>query len=295
MHAEFSMNFVPQTATGEITTVNWNSDDGIHNGQDSGQTPYLYDTTLLERPEIIVDPDNGNSYYHMIVGSFADGFIQESFIQMGFGGYGNPLEPTNSASASGGTAEGAGDYDSDITFGNGYDPLDMDANETAKLMGSGNGTGNPNRVILRQIINDGEIMMEFRKSSYLKKPRITQMIMAPDITALFDMDMSAIDYNTDDGTPIVMNTMELWGDDVLYDASAFDMSQRQEDDPLVTGVDDSYISGGDYLYTDGTDFGGSDGTYSYATGSFDHKAISWKDIFDPFEHNPWNFEDGKLP
>lgn len=287
------MNFVPLTSTGEITTVNWNSDDGIHNGQDSGQTPYLYDTTLLERPEIVVDPVNGNSYYHMIVGDFADGFIQESFIQMGFGGYGNPDEPANSASASGGTEAGAGDYNSDTTFGNGYDPLDMDVDAAAKAVASGNGTGNPNRVIMRQIINDGEIMMEFRKSTYLHKPKLSQMIMAPDMTALFDIDMSAIDYNTDDATPIIVNTMQLWGDDVLYDASAFDMSKKRGDNPLVTGVEDSYVSAGDYLYYDGTDFGGSGGRYSYSDGSFDHEALSWKDFFDPYEHNPWNFEMGK--
>lgn len=293
VYAEFSMNFAPVNG-GSIVTSNTNSDNGTD--PDTGQTPYLI-WDALQRPEVVVDPDNGNTYYHMIVGSLADGFIQESFVQMGFGNYGNTAlgEPVDSASASGGTSTGAGDYNSVTTFGNGYDPLDMNANATAELVSSGNGTGNPTRAIMRQIISDGEIMMEFHKDKYLKKPKVSQIIFAPDIEVMFDIDMRAIDYSTDNADATIVNTMQLMGEDAPWDISKFDMSQNQLDDPRITGVQNSTVTGGKFTYADGTDFGGSEGTYSYTTGDFDQTAIDWAELFDPFESNPWNFESAKSP
>ncbi len=298
-HAEFAMNFMVNTEDelpgrdSAIRDIYWNSDNewgkqGVQTGSPGTpqQTPYLQDNNSLERAQIVTDPDNGNTYYHMIFGDFSTGFIQESYIQMGFGNYGNTAlgEPTNSASASGGASAGAGDYNSVTTFGNGYDPLDMDTNETAKLMASGNGTANPRRVIVRQIVSDGQIFMEFHKNRYDYKPRISQAVYTPDITSLFDIDMSGILVDDMETEAPIINTMELWGEGLMPDAMAFDMNKDKQN---------STVSGGKYRYIDGAGYGGADGTYEYISGSYDQESVEWSLLYDEFSYNPWAFEEAK--
>jgi len=296
--AEFDLNFTVSTQyelpgrDSAVRTYYWNSDNywGTPMGVQTGtagtpaQTPYLYDANSLERPQIVTDPVTGNTYYHMLFGDMADGFIQESYIQMGYGNtntYGSDAlgEPDYNASASGGHSV----YNSVNTFGNGYDPLDMDVNYAAKAVTSGNGTANPNRVIIRQIMTDGEVMVEFHKDKYNYKPRISQIVNSPDITMLFDLDMRAIDYNTNNADAVVYNTMQLWqpgaGTSANFNAA--------------TDTQDANVTGGKFTYTDGSGFGGSEGSYSYAEGGYDQTQIEWQNYLDPYVYNPWAFEDGK--
>jgi len=294
--SEFELNFQPNYANripgsdSAIRTIYWNSDNpwGTPGGVQTGslgtpeQTPYLQDNNSLERPEIVVDAQ-GNYYYHMIVGALSDGFIQETYIQFGFIEYGNPSEPSSPA-FSGSASAGSGDYNSVTTFGNGYDPLDMDANETAKLVESGNGTANPKRVIVRQLYSDGELFMEFHKDTFATKPRLTQLFMGPDIMMQFEIDMRGIDYDTDDVDAPIINTMQLFGEGVPPESAKFDM---------VNNTQDVRVSAGKYIYTDGSGPGGAEGTYSYADGDYKHTEIDWAEYFDVNTYNPWAFESGK--
>jgi len=289
-YTEFSLNFLP-IGNGAIYDSQINSDN--LSDPDTGQTPFLYDPAALQRPEIVTDPITGNIYYHMIVGSLASGFIQESYVQMGFASYGNFREPTLSASASGGTGVYVPRYINSNTtsLGNGYDPLDMGTDAIALNTVSGNGTANPTRVIMRQLVNDGEIMMEFLKDGYLTKPRISQMLMAPDITMLFDVDMRAITYDDDITVAPMVNSMQLWGPGVPTDRSGdFDMN-------MYSG--DLAVNAGRYTYADGVGPGGSEGTYHYADGAYDQTSIPWGDYFDASLDtngkpvNPWGFESAK--
>ena len=295
--AEFVMNF---TVTDQyelpgrdsaIRTEYWNSDNywgrpmGIRTGSgvSPAQTPYLYDAHSLERPQIVTDPATGKTYYHMIFGDLAEGFIQESYVEMGFGNYGSQElgEPANSGSASGGHSE----YNSTTTFGNGYDPLDMDIDAAARSVTSGNGSANPNRVTVRQIMSDGEIMMEVLKDRYTTKPRISQMVIAPDISMLFEIDMRAIDYNTDDAEVVIFNTMQLWQGNVHPSTAQYDMA---------TDSEKSYVNAGKFTYTEGTGFGGSEGVYDYVDGYYDNNNHDWGRYIDPQTYNPWAFETSKV-
>jgi hypothetical protein len=293
--AEFVLNFSPDNpyeipgGNGTISTIYWNSDNywghvGVQTGSAGtpAQTPYLYDGNSLERPQIVTDPITGKKYYHMIFGDMANGFIQESYIEMGFGNYGSQSlgEPLNSASASGGHSV----HDSTTVFGNGYDPLDMNVDYAAQAVTSGSGTGNPTRVIVRQIMSDGEIMSEFYKDRYANKPRITQMIQAPDIAVMFDLDMRHIDYDTNSANAYMTNRMQLLQGNLPQSGSSFDMA---------TDAADSNMNAGKYTYTAGSGFGGSEGTYTYSDGGFDQTAVPWGDYLDPNTYNPWAFETGK--
>ena len=198
--AEFLMNFTP-AGTGVMSTT------GIHGGSTiTGQTPFLKDGGF-ELPEIVTDPTNGRSYYHLTVGSMADGFIQEVYIERGFTGF--PNGNLGSASAGAGDASG----------GNGRDPLDV-----THTIVTGNGSGNPNRVIIRQLHSDGESMMEFVKDKYDYKPHITHVVNAPDITLQVDIDMRNSTYNNATTPGIMTNTMSLWGPDIPFDSAQFDMA-----------------------------------------------------------------------
>ena len=299
--AEFTLNFQPDS-TGVMSTSATHNGLAKDNGTQFGQTPYLT-SGGLELPEVVQDPSNGNWYYHMIVGDLASGFIQESYIQMGFGTYTAnccvPTTPVSAASASGGgvTVNGAMTFDrTSAALGNGYDPLDMHKNSTSDSFTSGNGTGNPTRMILRQIVSDGEVMMEVLKDQYAYKPRISMLLTAPDITAFFDFDMTNSTYD-DALTPGLMtSTINLWGEGVPNESASFDHA---------TEAQNPYVTGGMYTYTDGTDdttddadgkdFGGSNGIYSYTDGGYDQTAVPWANYMDPLEANPWSFESAKSP
>lgn len=291
--AEFILNFQPQVG-GTMGTSHTHNNLNDNGDPQTGQTPFLMNGGL-QLPEIVVDPTNGNSYYHMIVGDLATGFIQESYVQMGFGNYGATGlgEPATSASASGGVST----FNRTTTLGNGYDPLDMNKDAIAQASTSGNGSGNPTRVIMRQIISDGEVMIEFLKDKYAYKPRISMLLIAPDITAFFDFDMRNSTYD-DALTPgILTSTINLWGEGVPNESASFDHATEAEN-PYITGGMFTYTEGADPTTddADGKDFGGSNGSYNYTDGGgYDQTTIPWANYMDPLEANPWSFESSKVP
>ncbi len=257
--AEFSLNFQPVGPNAKMST-------SIIHGVDVtlGQTPYLMEGTL-QLPELVTDPETGDLYYHMIVGSEADGFIQETFIQAGFGSF-----PGGPGSAVGG--------DGDASGGNGLDPLDRDPG-----IDTANAEANPRRVLIRQLITDSEISMEYLKDSYDKKARITQTITATDFNSDFSLDMRNSTYDDMSTAGEITNTMNIpsLGVDGL---GTFDMA---------TDTQDSTVTGGRYTYTDGTGPGGSDGTYEYFDGGYDHANQEWDLYFDPNQDNPWAYQDNR--
>lgn len=257
--AEFSLNFQPVGPRAQMNTHSVHGADIIE-----GQTPFLMEGPL-QLPELVQDPDTGGIYYHMIVGDMADGFIQETFIQAGFSNF-----PGGSSSASPGDGDGSG--------GNGRDPLDRDPG-----IYTANAKGNPKKVLIRQIITDGEITMEYLKDRYDRKALITQSISAPDLNANFALDMRNSTYDDMSTAGEIINTMEIpsLGEDGL---GSFDMA---------TDTQKTFVTGGRYTYTDGPEVGSSGGTYDYFDGGYDHINQEWDLYFDPNQDNPWSYLENR--
>ncbi len=298
LHAEFSLNFNGIANQSTIAT---------HSGENPfqhTQSPWL-NTGPLDTPQIVTDPTNGKTYYHMILGSMSDGFLQEVYIQTDAGvdysdgtyagnHTGNRFNASNgctttcwdlvgSASAGNGDVVLAGaQWDRRLTdAANASRPLDADA---------GNATGAPNKMIMRQILSSGELYTEFLKDKYLNKPRITMAINAPDMTLQFSVDMRTVSYDDSSAVVQVFNKMWLNGADLPPNLGQFDMSKDTQQ---------SSVSAGQYTYAPGAPGPGvgegSNGTYTYENGSYDVSTTNWKSYFDPnwsadaAWNNPWSY------
>lgn len=253
--AEFVLNFMPKGLGVMSTEI---AHEGCGTGLVGGQTAFLIQGgCAVEGPEIVTDPDTGLDYYHMIVGDPADGFMQESFIEVG-------------------SVPGLIDFSTALAGDNGHDPLGVIIG-----LGSGNALANPRKIIMRQIINDGEIMMEFLKDEYLKKPLISQMLITSELSSLFHLDMRNSTYEDMNSPANLINIFSL-NDSFLQGMGDFDMA---------TDVDNAFINGGRYTYSDGVGPGGSEGSYLYLDGGFDERAVHWADYIDPTEDNPWAYPE----
>jgi len=170
--------------------------------------------------------DDGNKYWHLLLGNDTDDWKQDVWIRqtatydymtqdnVGGSKYQWTVNGNRAAlSDSGGFASVYNDNKNQVTYngdsafgqmnvddmletevyaGNGVDPLRSDGQWT------GNGTANPNRIIMRQIDNSGTAYQEFLKDSFDKKPLIVQKVndAANGMNLTFQMDMRGMDYST---------------------------------------------------------------------------------------------------
>lgn len=252
--AEFALNFTPINSGAGITTTSVLGCSSM-----GGQTPFLMaapGSCSINTPEVVTDPSTGLSYYHMIVGSVAEGFIQESFIQTG-------VIAGTILSCAGNSCN---------TNLNNRDPLGGTG-----LYYTGNGASNPRGTLIRQIISDGEIVMEFLKDKYDRKPLITQSIITPEMFATFRIDMRNSTYS-DMNTPGVITNTFAFSDPF---ARSFDMAR---DAP------NAHVTGGRYTYTNGAGNGGSQGTYNYVEGGGGITTSDWTVFMDRSDaRNIWTF------
>ncbi len=175
-----------------------------------------------------------------------------------------------------------GDAPYSSSYGNINDRLANARQPLSEATNSGNGTGNPGRVYMRQINSDEQMYQEFIKASEAMKPRIVQSISDGSTQLNFDLDMSNSDYNAFSMPAYFTNTLMLNEPGGIGD---FDM----ETDALQ-----SNISAGQFTYTEGSGDGGSAGDYSYIEGGFDPYSIDWLSYCDPgqnLDHN-CNFSSG---
>lgn len=245
-----------------------------------------------ESPEMVIVNIDGTerAFYHLIVGDLADGFIQETYVEMGFAFSHQSTAPAFFPDAPISNLMGsasAGDYgvtgSRPITNPtNGKDPL-------GAVSTSGNGTGNPNRVIMLQLNNDGEIFAEFRKDYLLNKPKFYQRVARfGDIDMEFEFDMQSLTYgDATQAGDVLRNSIEIFDESMAADTN-FD---------VTTEAQNSRISGGMFSYADDNGgIGGSDGSYTYTDGgSFDQKGVDWEALFDAHDPtgNPWHYEENK--
>lgn len=252
------------------------------NINDPDKTPFL---------QQIVTGTDGRTYYHMIIGS-----VDSS---------GNPIVPTTAnestipwaqevyiqrsgsncvqelCSYSGGNENGFG-----TDGGNGWNPLLNNMTSAS----TGNRSGFPTRVIMKEVMNDGQMSQVFLKSDLNVKPVITQTITTPDMTAEYVLDMSNSNYSTNTTPGVMINKVTLTG------ANAGIMGNFDANGPngnfATANVQNSNVTGGRYTFVEGT--GGASqtfgqGTYTYIGGGDDAVInLDWNAFRDAAE-NPLKY------
>lgn len=217
----------------------------------------------------------GVQYYHVIVGDGrTQDFAQEVYIRVGGEDVFADGNPSSSSGGRGVTDEtrracsdGAPVTDA---CGNGLDPLRNDSRFT------GTGTGNPERVIMRQLVKSGGLVDTFEKTSFALKPKLIQTLSTPDLSALFSLDMSNSDYKAsttaDNATPgIMVNTLNLINSGIPANGGNFGVAG------VLGQTQNSTVTGGRFTWAPGpsTDLGFSSGTYTYDGGNFNVNAVEW--------------------
>jgi hypothetical protein len=278
--ADFALNFSGATSTTVI--------QGIQ--PLGGQTPFTA-VNANQAGELVVDPDTGLNYWHYIMGDPASGFAQEVYIQAGgsaFNTVNHLCGQETICSASGGVVTNG--------FDNRFNILGNNSGIT------GNGTGNPNRVILRQVLGgtwdattstwtcDTDFCSEFVKSAYADKPKITQGINESDFSSTFILDMSgvAMSNNSTDLTLVskgsastgasLTNAQTVKDPSTGEVISSFDMANDSQS---------TFVTGGKYTYVDGTgSVLGANGHYVYVDGGYNLGSVDYTPFLD--ESDPSN-------
>lgn len=193
-------------------TGSTNSNCGSHvsgfGGGDEDDSPFLQETRVFD----------GITYFHVIVGTRGEPtvgdsntFAQEVYIQVQSGTDCDLSNGSAPCSQSGGRrGNGVSCFFScnyEATSGLGWDPLRTDSTFT------GNGSGNPNAVIMKQVINDtaNGLTQVFLKDTLTQKPKITQNVTDSGISAQFVLDMSNSNYTTNTTAGLMTNTVTLVG------------------------------------------------------------------------------------
>ncbi len=213
--------------------------------------------------------DNGTNYYHVILGDPAqDDFALEFYMRIGDGCWW-------CGGGMGGMGGGLGPAPYSSSYGDVSDRLASAWLPLAGVDLVGNGTGNPNRVYIRQINNDAQMTQEFLKDTEANKPRITQVIKDGTFTSTFDLDMRNGGHGAYSDPASFINDTTIEG----VPMGSFD----------AANTPGAYINAGRYIYTAdnpaGTPHGGAYGTYTYEDGGFDIYAIDWLSYCIP-EQNP---------
>src|SRR3569623_1112349 len=210
----------------------------------------------------------GQSYFHVIVGDHTrDSMAQEVFITTS-GSYSGVGLTTSVASTS-------STRNAEFNMDN---PYSTDSTKT------GSGSANPNNVIMRQIINSGEISMEFLKASFSKKPQITQTITNAEMVSTVSMDKRGRNYSQI--TPIdpstsVVNTLVLTGSNRAATDGNYDLQVHAQT---------SHISAGGFTYTNGSGNGNGGGVYTWyaPVDPFQPLHRNYAVYCDPTQNSDWS-------
>ncbi len=303
-HAEFSLNFLPQTGTAMVASIaNIDCFSGVAGGMPgmggggmmgmgacgADPTPFLN--------QVVVDAA-GVQYYHTIVGDPARGsnFAQDVYVRTVAGAVCWFGCATPRYVQGGGMGGGGGGM---MGMGNGPAPLSAsagsDQNEVSPLSSvetvSGSGTGNPTQAHIRQINNETGFTQEFLKARDAFKPKITQTVTTPQITSTFSVDMSAIGYSTNTAVAPMINTVVLTNTGVSgpppggFTSPGIPPGTTAGNFNMADFAATSKATAGKYTYTAGTSDGGSFGTYTYVDGvGFNVYGADWGSLCDPAQN-----------
>jgi len=257
--AEFNLNFTPDDGSyssnfayvscgmSYLSDANCGSRDNDFDGLGS----HIDGTPFYQR----MFSSGGETYYQVIVGDYqTDDFAMEYIIKAdastdGFWETDRDGDIARSASAG----------DSGDRLYNMTKPYDVDGTLSSS---SGTGSGNPNRVLIHQLLSDSESEMVFLKDQFAYKPLISQRTFDSDFDSYIEMDMRNKHYL--DMTPIdpsteLVHTIELLNADVPFDGGNYDFADRPET---------AHITAGGFTYSAGTNYGESLGTYNYVDTAY---------------------------
>lgn len=307
----FLLEFTPTQTTGFPGPCNMGFGNpvmceigGVAEETDPDTTPYTQETVVIDSVE----------YWHQIIGDPDEGFAMEVYIRKG------AVALTSVSGGRNSNFPGVGSLyrtDLDVQSGNGWDPLGFGPSVDFDV--TGNGTADPTRVVMRQILGGSwnattntwscgtvEFCMDFTKDDLNTKPRIMQTVndVPFGFTANFELDMSnssydddttagtiinAVTFDTDIGIPIspTVPTTGNGNGGNINNGGNFDMA---------TDTQKSTVTGGRYTYTAGAgwietgintgyqtwDY--DEGNYNYIGGAFDQLSPDWSNYFDPAQN-----------
>ncbi len=282
-NAEFALNFKPLTSG--VTYQSWGDDD--ENGHFScnemsfqsnrnckyDETDYAHDdnTPMYQRIFRSTTPGatNGKYYWHVIIGDYYDqgnnptntqGFYLEYIIEASSG---NRFDDHIGTAASASTTWVSGNTGENI---GGLEVYDSGTNGTY----TSSGYANPKRVIMRQIMEDGETRSTFLKDSFENKPFISQTVVdykvtdpSTNVDNEFTLDMRMIDYDTYDNTGVIMNNItNLSGGNEAANQGDYDTTDATYT-PHMFNQEDAVVTAGKFTWTTGSGNLGAKGTYTY--------------------------------
>jgi len=261
-HAEFNLNFQSNpNVVSSIANQSCGSGDGGMMGGMGGMGmmgsigPGCGSDRFLQ--EVI--SDNGTEYYHVILIDNTQDFAQEYYMRTG----GCCWYSGGGMMGGMGGMGGGGDAPYSSSYGNINDRLANAWEPLSETTNSGNGSGNPGRIYMRQINNDGEMNQEYVKRFETRKPRIIQDIDSGSEQLAFDLDMSNGNYNSFSSPSSFINTFSSNQPEV----PAFDMS---------TDAPQGDITAGRFRYSTGPNDGGSSGSFTYESADgFDPYTVDW--------------------
>lgn len=251
------------------------------------------------------DPDTFATYWHTIVGDPSTGFAMESYI----------LKINAFESTSGGKPSSVMGWSKplEVFSGNGWDPLGI--NPSRDFNYTGNGTADPTKVIVRQVMGgtwnsttgdwscnttDG-YCSEFLKDQFslpalpltqnpqfIYKPKITQIINEPDMEQNFVLDMSSIKYDDDTTAGSIINTLTITDPDMPdFNPTAGDFQMITNIDNNITITISNPDSGSSNLNPNVT---GGRYTYTQCNNPASYYGVEhcWQDN----DLNNWDYEEG---
>lgn len=245
------------------------------------------DGTVFSQEQVNI---KGIRYWRNVVGEEATGFAIEYYTRIGgtassdrgfspdTGGHENSL---HNGLYGGDICQNVPQNSSGNFCGNATDPLGV-------YTYSGTGTGDPSKIAMRMVIDDGSGMsLEVYKPLLGFKHKITQTIIDGDLRNEFIIDMTGISF-TDKNTPAPIINNQAIDDPDMPTPGAGDFSMLM--------VDQSDVTAGRYTFTPGTGWNNPDvgwrdpnssygqGSYDYIDGGFDVLNIDWASYFNYAEN-----------
>lgn len=267
--AEFALDFTPEIAfpSQRQSVANVGCKDGLSTVNGHNRSEFSCGDGFYFMQEIV--SDGTNQYYHVIVGDpIQDAFAQEFFIRTAGCCWFTAKGPANNP-----------------MFG--AAPLSASWGDTGKLLSSalfplapvtlsGNGSGNPSRIYMKQINQDTEMYLEFNKAFETKKPTIIQVTQDANFKSDFKLDNSNAGYSEMIAAKEFKNTLTVYDNGKEFSVGGFDAANNAQK-PVVTG--------GMYTYLEGPTMDGSFGMYFYEEAEYDPVYINWLSYCDPAENS----------